>query len=466
MNRLFVLLLLLISLPAVGAQVVVECAGVSTDSGSTRVVLDTSSAISHRIFTLDSPDRVVIDIPNARLVGKLPEARSDDPTLIGLRSGVRNRGDLRVVVDVKHAVRVKSFPASRDGGGGQRLIVELLPVSDALRPQGGRGTARKVSQHSESPMRARSSRARTAIVAIDAGHGGEDPGAIGPGKTREKDITLAIARKLERLIKGESGMRAVMIRDSDTYVSLRERIRRAREYKADLFVSIHADAFNNPEAHGSSVYTLSQGGASSEAANWLADRENSADLIGGVDLALSDELLATVLLDMTQNATIEHSTEAAGAVLGYLKRVGDVHRPGVQRAGFVVLKSPDIPSILVETAFISNRSEEQRLRSNAHQERIAKAVLAGIKTYFAKYPPQGYLSASAEAGLDSISTGSVDSVGSVDSGGLRYVISQGDTLSEIAQRYRVSIRSLRAENGLEDGDYIRVGQVLSIPTGS
>lgn len=459
MNRLFVLLLLLIFLPAAGAQVAVECAGVSTGSDRTRVVLDTSSAISHRIFTLDAPDRVVIDIPDARLVGKLPAATAGDPTLIGLRSGVRNRGDLRVVVDVKHPVRVKSFPAPRDGGG-HRLIVELSPTSDSRRPYSGGGTTRKVSQRSPSTMVARSSRARTAIVAIDAGHGGEDPGAIGPSGTREKDVTLAIARRLARLVDRESGMRPVLIRDRDTFIALRERIRLARQYKADLFISIHADAFNNPDAHGSSVYTLSQGGASSEAANWLANRENSADLIGGVDLASSDELLASVLLDMTQNATIEHSTDAAGAVLGYLKRVGDVHKGHVQRAGFVVLKSPDIPSILVETAFISNRNEEQRLRSSAHQDRIAKAILAGIKTYFSKYPPQGVLSVSTDSGLDSTAPRSAGARG------LRHVISRGDTLSEIAQRYRVTVSSLRAENGIEEGDYIRVGQVLSIPAGS
>ncbi|MCK7578489.1 MAG: N-acetylmuramoyl-L-alanine amidase [Chromatiales bacterium] len=462
MNRLIVFFLLLIALPVAAAAVEVDCHWNSESSGRTQLLLDITAPAAHRIFTLDQPDRVVIDIAGARLRGDLPAARTDDPMLIGVRAGVRPNGDLRIVLDLKRSVRVKSFAAKADERP-PRLVVELLPKS----PQTDGFQA--VSNQAPAPA-LRSSRGRTAIVAIDAGHGGEDPGAIGPNGTREKDVTLAIARKLEQLIGRESGMRAVMIRDGDYYVGLRERTLIAREHKADLFVSIHADAYENPEAQGSSVYTISHGAASSEAAGWLADRENKADLVGGVDLATSNDVLASVLLDMTQNATMEHSTEAAASILRHLKRVGVVHKGDVQRAGFVVLRSPDIPSLLVETAFISNVHEEQRLRSNAHQQRMAEAIMAGIKGYFAKYPPQGLLSADAGGGIErsgSSAARGVRSASSTRPSSLReYVISRGDTLSGIAKRHRVSLSSLRAENGLSETDMIQVGQVIAIPTDS
>ncbi len=466
MNRLFVLLLLLISLPVAGSQVAVEAVKVVTDADKTRLILDATAALPHQIFNLDEPDRVVIDIADARLTAKLPEATADDPTLVGLRSGVKNDEDLRIVLDLKRAVRVKSFPTSAEGSDTHRLIIDLIPRSRASVFQVG---ARRQTKSASAGQRG--SRARTAIVAVDAGHGGEDPGATGPRGTREKDVTLAIARKVARLINGEAGMRAVMIRDGDYFVGLRERILKARELKADLFVSIHADADNNQEAFGSSVYTLSEGAASSEAATWLADRENSADLIGGIRLASSDDLLASVLLDMTQSATIEHSSEAAGAVLACLKQVGAVHNGDVQRAGFVVLKAPDIPSMLVETAFISNQGEESRLNSNAHQQRLAQAILAGIRGYFRKYPPQGFVSADADGDevVDPIprAVARVERVSrDTPSRGREHVIGQGDTLSGIAKRYRVSLSSLRAENGLSESDPIRVGEVLAIPAGT
>ncbi|MFD2113380.1 N-acetylmuramoyl-L-alanine amidase [Thiorhodococcus fuscus] len=465
MNRLFVLLLLLISLPASAAQVAVECKQVSTDDGRTRLTLAASGSISHQIFTLDSPDRVVIDIERATLSGKLPKAMTTDPTLVGLRSGVRNADDLRIVVDLKHAVRVKSFISPAANGRGQELVVDLL--SDHLSGMPIRGATAAESSKALSVSRVPHS--REAIVAIDAGHGGDDPGAIGATGTKEKDVTLAIARKLQRLVEHEPGMRAVMIRNGDEYIGLRKRILKARENNADIFISIHADAYNSPDAHGSSVYTLSQGAASSEAANWLANRENSADLIGGIDLSSSDEMLASVLLDMTQNATFEHSAEAANAVLSYLRSIGAVHKGHVQRAGFVVLKSPDIPSMLVETAFISNQEEERRLNSSAHQQRLAKAILAGVKSYFRKYPPQRLVTASVSSTVKSRSgsaAGGRYTASVASSGGREYVISRGDTLSGIAKRYRVSLRSLRAENGLKEGDFIRTGEVLSIPAGS
>lgn len=462
MNRLIVLFLLLIALPVAAGAVEVECHWSPADSGKTQLFLDVTAPAQHRIFTLDQPDRVVIDIAGARLRGELPAARTHDPVLIGIRAGVRPNQDLRIVLDLKRPVRVKSFAAEVGGSQAQRLVVELIPGS--LSP----GGLQPVSSRGPAPV-TWSSRGRTAIVAIDAGHGGEDPGALGPNGTREKDVTLAIARKLAQLIERESGLRVLMIRDGDDYVGLRERALIAHEYKADLFVSIHADAYSNPEAQGSSVYVLAQGAASSESASWLADRENKADLIGGVDLATSDSLLTSVLLEMTQNATMEHSTKAAAAVLRQLGQVSVVHKSDVQRAEFVVLQSPDIPSLLVETAFISNADEEQRLRSNAHQQRLAQAIMAGIRSYFAKHPPQGLMSASSgdDGERSGVSRTGLRSASRTRTTGLReYVISQGDTLSGIAKRHRVSLSSLRAENGLGDNDVIRVGQVIAIPTDS
>lgn len=469
-NRCVALLLLTVCVPAMGAPAAVEYRGLATSADKTRLTLSVSDPVAHQIFTLDSPDRVVIDIPDATLVNNLPRTEAGEPTLAKVRSGVRNENDLRIVLDLKHRVRVKSFLSGADGGGLQNLIVDLIPDrgGESRGMFGGR-QARATSRSAGATPRD-----RVAIIAIDAGHGGEDPGALGPGGTREKDVTLAIARKLAKLVALEPGMRPVMIRDGDYYLGLRERIQEARKQSADLFISIHADAYNNPEAVGSSVYMLSQGGASSEAATWLANRENSADRIGGVALAKGDESLVTLLIDMAQNATFEHSREAAKAVLEHLGQVGTVHRDQVQQAGFVVLKSPDIPSMLVETAFISNQGEERRLRSTGHQQQLAQAMLAGIRSYFSKYPPQGLMSAAAEPeGAErpaamSAQTPVVNAANSAEDGKKvrEYVIGEGDTLSDIAKRYRVSIGSLRARNGLEEKDYIRVGQVIAIPAGS
>ena len=256
-------------------------------------------------------------------------------------------------------------------------------------------------------------------------------------------MVLAIARKLQKMVNGEPGMRAVLIRDGDYFVGLRERIKKARQYKADLFVSIHADSFKHSRARGSSVFTLSTKGASSEAARWLAEKENAADLIGGVRLDDKDEVLASVLLDLSQTATIEASTKVASRILDHLGDVNRLHKSHVEQAGFAVLKSPDIPSVLVETAFISNPEEERKLRSGAHQRKLAKAILKGVRAYFEKYPPPGtYLALRKE--------------------GKRYVIRKGDTISTIARRYRVPMEVLRRSNGL-DTDLLKVGDVLLIP---
>ncbi|KAA6185066.1 AMIN domain-containing protein [Thiohalocapsa marina] len=354
----------------------------------TRVVIDTAEPVEHKIFALDGPDRLVVDIVDARLEGGLPTAHVKDLLVAGLRSGVRDGDDLRIVLDLKQPVKVKSFSLTPNETYGHRVVIDVEakdggPARDGVPTSATRMAS--VRQTQQPTYRQH----RDVVVAVDAGHGGEDPGAIGAAGTYEKDITLSVARKLAARINKQRGMRAVLIRDGDYFVPLRKRIDKARQAHADLFVSIHADAFNDRRVRGSSVFTLSNGAASSEAAKWLADRENRADLIGGVSLAERNEVLAGVLLDMTQNATIEHSGVAASRVLKRLGAVGEVHQSRVQQAGFVVLKSPDIPSMLVETAFISNPDEEKRLRSAAYQNRIADSLLAGIVDYFNEYPPPG-----------------------------------------------------------------------------
>jgi len=301
----------------------------------------------------------------------------------------------------------------------------------------------KVSSKKQRPIKSIDENGlRDVVIAIDAGHGGEDPGAKGRGGTYEKTVVLGIARKLAAMVKKETGMRPVLIRNGDYYLGLRKRMKKAREKRADVFISIHADAFRDPRVNGASVYTLSQRGASSEAARWLAEQENSADLVGGVKLEDKDDLLASVLLDLSQTATLQASHQLAKNVFGRLKKIGKTHKRRVQQAGFVVLKSPDIPSVLVETAYISNPSEERKLRSSKHQEKIAKAIMSGIRDYFRLHAPPGTMLAKMSP--------------------REYTISRGDTLGQIAQRYQISLRSLRSANGLS-GDRIRVGQVLRIP---
>jgi len=283
-------------------------------------------------------------------------------------------------------------------------------------------------------------------VAIDAGHGGEDPGAIGPRGTQEKKIVLSIAQKLAELVEDEPGMEPVMIRTGDYYVGLRQRIAIARERQADLFVSIHADAFHSPQANGASVYTLSQSGASSEAARWLAEQENRSDLIGGVSLDDKDDMLASVLLDLSQTASTQASLTMGSTVLKQLGGITRLHAKRVQNAGFAVLKSPDIPSILVETGFISNPENEKSLRQGTYQEKIARAIFNGIKEYMR--------SSNQYNDLPPIQMASAANA---------HTIQRGETLSEIAERYKVSVSTLRNTNKLSS-DQVRIGQVLQIPT--
>jgi N-acetylmuramoyl-L-alanine amidase len=434
-RALFALLLLATTSSALAAQVKVHGARIWSAPDNTRIVIDTAAPVRHKIFALDGPHRLVIDIADAKLVGELPASAGDDPLIASLRSGVREGDDLRVVLDLKQAVRAKSFALEPNSQYGHRLVIDVSPKSAPGRVQ--------VASRTEPPLAPRhlsvqpkGARHRDVVVAIDAGHGGEDPGAIGPSGTREKDVTLAISRKLADRINRQRGMRAVLIRDGDYFLALRKRIERARQHSADIFVSIHADAFTDRRVRGSSVYTLSNGGATSEAARWLAERENRADLIGGVSLAEQNDVLASVLLDMTQNATIEHSSIAAERVLSKLRALGDVHQTQIQKAGFAVLKSPDIPSMLVETAFISNPDEEKRLKSVSYQDRLADHLVEGIIDYFQEYPPPGTRFARDPG----------DSPGRDDLGALP--ASGNTSFAEVARRYdHLELSAVRLTDG-------------------
>lgn len=295
---------------------------------------------------------------------------------------------------------------------------------------------------------------RDIIIAIDAGHGGEDPGAIGPSGTREKDVVLEIARRLASDVNRTQGFKAVLIRDGDYYLGLRQRTQLAREQKADFFVSVHADAFTSPRPQGSSVYALSQRGATSETAQWLADSENRSDLIGGVDGSLSlrdkDQVLRGVLLDLTMTATLNDSLSIGGQVLEQLGRVNRLHKSRVEQAGFMVLKSPDIPSLLIEVGFISNPDEERRLRDPVHQQGLSTAIFSGLRDHFQRNPPPASLLA-WQRDNQRRPTGN------------EYRIQSGDTLSAIAIRHGVPVNQLKQANDL-NGDVIRVGQVLRIPS--
>ncbi|MEQ8800012.1 MAG: N-acetylmuramoyl-L-alanine amidase [Salinisphaeraceae bacterium] len=393
----------------------------------TRVVFDLTGPFKHDMFRLENPDRLVVDVPDARRAEALAKDFAGKGFVRQVRSGVRNGDDLRLVLDLAEPVAPNMFTLEPNQQYGHRLVLDL---------ENGASNPQRQPEATEPHYGG-----REFVVAIDAGHGGEDPGAVGPSGTREKDIVLKISRELERLIAAEPGMRPVMIRDGDYYVGLRERMDKAREARADLFVSVHADAFRDRRAKGSSVYVLSRSGATSEHARWLAEQENAADLIGGVTLRNKDADLASFMLDLSQGASIEASLDVGGRVLREIRQINDLHKHEVQQAGFLVLKSPDIPSLLVETAFISNPGEERELRDAAHRRQLAQAMLAGIRDYVASYRP-GNGRDLARARM--------------------HEVRPGETLSGIAARYGVSVADIRQANQLSR-DVIRIGAELRIP---
>lgn len=431
--RLIVSAILLLSAAMVQAATTVENIRVWSESGRTRVVLDLSRPADHNIFTLRDPNRLVVDLKDSRIAQSLGNLPPGSGSIASIRSGVRANGQLRVVLDLNEAVRSRSFTAGPNSQYGDRLVIDLQRA----------GKLKTVKRASEEYVSG-----RDIVIAVDPGHGGHDPGAVGRARTREKDVALSIARQLVRRIDAEPGMRAIMVRKGDYFVDHRERMEIARRNKADLFVSIHADAVGDRRARGSSVYVLSLKGASDEAAKRLAQRENGSDLVGGVSLSDKDAILASVLLDLSQNAALSASLDVGAEVIAELARLGPTHRRTVQQAGFLVLKSPDVPSILVETAYISNPSEEKNLNSAAHQDKLARAILSGIRDYFyANPPPDTQLALNLKR---------------APSEQLRYVIAYGDTLSEIAKRYKVSMSAIKSANKLSS-DSVRVGQTLRIP---
>ncbi len=428
-------LLLLITLLSAGAAAAatVENVRIWAENDKTRVVLDLSKSAKHKIITLRGPDRLVIDLSDSRLASGLTSMPAGAGAVRAIRTGVRSGGELRVVLDLNQAVRSRSFTAGPNQKYGDRLVIDLHRT----------GNLQAVKRASENM-----NPGRDIVIAIDPGHGGHDPGAIGRAKTREKDVALSISKELARQINAERGMKAVLVRRGDYYVDHRKRTDIARRSKADLFVSIHADAVDDPRARGASVYALSNKGASDEEARLLAERENAAVRVGGVSISDKDPVLAEVLLDLSQNASLSASLDVGNKVARELGRIGRMHRKTVQQAGFLVLKSPDMPSILVETAFISNPEEEKRLINRKHQANLANAIHAGVRNYFYTNPPPDTLIA---ADVRKSPTRQV-----------KHVIARGDTLSEIAERYNVSATAIRRANRLSN-DNIRIGQTLNIP---
>ncbi len=339
----------------------------------TRVVFDLSGDIEHNLFTLADPHRVVIDLLDTRESSAIAVSDKTTTLMRGLRSASKDGGRLRVVLDLRGKARPRSFELKPDGKSGHRLVVDLHATR--LSP-----TPIATSQQKRSKSK------KQFVIALDPGHGGRDPGAIGKRGTREKDVALSVAKKMKAEINRTSGYRAILTRDGDRFVALRNRVKKAREAEADIFISLHADSFHSPNVKGASVYALSLSGASSEAARRIAKKENSSDLIGGISLDDKDDLIASVLLDLSQTATIQDSLELGSDVLSHIGKVSRLNNRQVQQAGFAVLKAPDMPSILIETAFLSNPSEEKKLRNPKYQHKLAKAVFKGIQNHLKNRP--------------------------------------------------------------------------------
>jgi N-acetylmuramoyl-L-alanine amidase len=401
--------------PALAQTTPITSARVWPSPDYTRITLESRAPLSYTVLSLKDPERFVLDLEDveisAVLTGLAEKISASDPYIKGMRVGRYKPGIVRVVFDLKTEVKPQAFLLAPVGEYGHRLVLDLYPLvphdpllafldglearraatlpapAVAVETPAEQTPSQKPAQPAVRAGPGPTAAERLLIVAVDAGHGGEDPGAIGRGGTYEKTVTLAIAKKIKARIDREPGMRAFLTRDGDYYIPLHMRVAKARRVKADLFVSIHADAFIRPQARGSSVFALSESGATSAAASWLAKRENDADLIGGVNLGVRDPYLKQTLLDLSQTATINDSLKLARAVLTELGGINTLHKPNVEQAGFAVLRAPDIPSILVETAFISNPEEERRLRSETYQEKMAEAVFTGIKRYFSQNPP-------------------------------------------------------------------------------
>jgi N-acetylmuramoyl-L-alanine amidase len=367
----------------------------------TRLTIESKNALRYTLFAVKNPERLVLDLEGTDLSPALAELHGKvtdgDPYIEKLRVGRNRPGVLRLVLDLKTEVNAQAFALPPIAEYGHRLVLDLHPLvapdplaalieqtEKAVPPE----ATPAVVPAARLPRELATKMERLAIIVIDPGHGGEDPGALGRLGSREKNITLTIAKRLKKLIDAEPNMRALLTRDDDYFLPLHARVEKARRVKADLFVSIHADAFVRPHARGSSVFALSERRATSEAARWLANKENDSDLVGGVSLDVKDRSVAQTLLDLSQTATMDHSLRLGRSVLKELGQVNTLHKARVEQASFAVLKAPDVPSILVETAFISNPEEERRLNDQRYQDKLARALLAGIRQYIAKHPPR------------------------------------------------------------------------------
>ena len=426
--------LILCSLSAQLIAATIQGVRVHESPDATRIVLDTSAAVKYKYFTLDKPERVVIDLANAKLAEGLDLAKvaKDLVRIKKIRGAPRGKG-FRLVLDAKQKLRPNAFTLKPISPYGHRLVMDLAAPKQV----------RKKPAKQDAETRPQN---RDVVIAIDAGHGGEDPGALGPKRQQEKHLVLQIAKRTAQAVNAKPGYRAVLTRTGDYYIAHRKRTALAREARADLFVSIHADAFSSAAASGASVYTLSDRGATSETAKWLAERANQSDLLGGVgDVSLSDkdDVLAHVLLDLSMDGNRSYSIEVGQSVLNQMGKMTKLHKKQVEQAAFIVLKSPDMPSILVETGFISNPQEARRLSQRDHQTKLAEAIANGIDQFMRANPPPGTAIAARRQEL-------------------RHTIARGDTLSEIAARYGVTANALKRRNAIR-GDKIRVGQTLFIP---
>ncbi|KTD25539.1 N-acetylmuramoyl-L-alanine amidase [Legionella maceachernii] len=489
--RIFCFSLLMVMCPTLMAAKLLSVE-VKQEAGHPSVLFKLDSAVAHKVFTLTNPNRVVIDFEDTDLALDLNRVSLKNPLIKYLRSGHPNPKTLRLVLEVSQVVQTKTNPlnpsAAKHGfsldlsANGERSI---KPVSLAKSP-----STIKLSETNKavvapiSVRHAPNRNLRDVIVALDPGHGGKDPGASGPRNTSEKDVTLAIALKLKQIIDRQPGMRAVLTRKGDYYIGLRERLNIARKYNADVFISIHADAFINQHSHGASVFALSQSGATSEAARWLAEKENYSEL-GGVNLADLDDqsgLVRTVLIDLSQTATIGSSLHMGERVLRNLDTITTLHNNKVEQARFMVLKSPDIPSILIETGFISNPREERNLTSTAYQTQLTQAIFQGLKRYFWDYPPHGTrIEVLAGNGNVQVQKNNINllskravreelrgedsstSMGAVASEKkVIHLVQRGESLPKIAKKYHVPVAVLQAANHLPDSR-ILAGQKLIVP---
>ncbi len=400
----------------------------------TRVVFDLTAPASHKVFTLAKPDRVVVDVPNTTIAANYSKLDLKGTPIVSIRHATKDKDDLRVVLDLSSSVDVKSFFLKKNGDAHDRLVLDLHT---------GKSTAKTTRKNVQEIRKGQ----RDIIIAIDAGHGGEDPGALGPKKIYEKDVVFKIAKELEKLFKNKKGYKAVLVRTGDYYVPLAKRREIARKANADLFVSIHADAFTSPQANGTSVFALSSKGATSAFARFMADKENKSDLVGGVSLSDKDEILSSVLLDLSMTHKMQASLEVGDHVLKYMGGISRLHSKRVEQAAFAVLKTPDIPSLLIETGFISNPGEAKKLSTHAYRKKMAQAIFNGIHAWHREKAPEDTYIAQHYAKAKKSSV---------------YIVESGDTLSDIASRYALSVSAIKKYNKLKSSS-LRIGQRIKLP---